>query len=338
MKTWTRTAALGLALLAALPLVAACGDDDDDDSGGDLQKVTVMLDWTPNTNHSGIFLAREKGYYRDAGLEVDIVEPGAGAGASQVVAAGTAQFGISVQESVTPARAENVPIVSIAAIIQHNTSSLMSLASDNITRPKDLAGKTYGGFGGPLETEIIKKLVQCDGGDPNSVKFVEVGDVDYVVGFEQNRFDFAWVFDGWDVIRSREILGKQVNTIPFIDYTQCIPDWYTPVIITSEDLIAKQPDTVRKFMEATSRGYEAAIASPKEAADALLKASPESDRKLVELSAEFLASRYVDEGRQWGQQDLAIWQGFEKFARDSGLIDEQVDVSKAFTNDFLPKE
>ncbi len=335
-----RTIAL-VALLAAVPvLVLACGGDDDAEgngggNGGNLEQVTLMLNWTPNTHHNGIYAAIEKGYYRDAGLDVRIVEPAAG-GVEQVVATGGAEFGISVQESVIPARAEGVPVVSIGAIIQHNDSSLMMLPDEGVNQPKDLSGKTYGGYGGPLETALIRQLVECDGGDPDSVKFVEVGNVDYIVGMDQGQYDFAWVFESWDVMRAREVLNRDVKSILFKDHLDCIPDWYTPLFITSEDMIAKRPDTVRKFMEATTRGYDFAIENPTEAGEALLKGAPELDRKLVELSSEYMADVFVDKGRQWGMEDREIWEKFEKFLREAGITSKEVDVDKAFTNDFLP--
>ena len=270
---------LALGLVAG---VVACGDDDD--SGGGLTKVTLMLDYTPNTNHAGIYLAKEKGWYRDAGLEVDIVEPASG-GVEQAVAADRAQFGISFQENVIPARAQGIPIVSVAAIIQHNSSSLFSLTKDNIKRPKDLEGKTYGGFDGPLEAALVKSLVACDGGNPDKVKFVNIGAVDFLVGMEQDAFDFAWIFDSWDGVRTKEVEKKSVNTIPFAEHFDCIPDWYTPVMITSEKLIKEKPELVRKFMEATSKGYDEAISNPSAASAALLKGAPETDKALAEASA-----------------------------------------------------
>ncbi|GAB4332727.1 MAG: ABC transporter substrate-binding protein [Dehalococcoidia bacterium] len=329
---WALAVVLGLAALVAV----GCGDDDENGDGGrELRKVTVMLDWTPNTNHSGLYVAKAKGWYEEEGLDVEIVEPTSG-GVPQVIAAGRAQFGISVQEQVIPAREQGIPIVSIAAIIQHNTSSLASLAEDGITRPRDLEGKTYGGFGGALETQIIETLISCDGGDPSTVRFVEVGNVDYLIGMEQNQYDFVWLFDAWDVLRYREIEGRDINTLSFIDYTHCIPDWYTPVIVTSESLIEDEPEMVRAFMAATARGYEFAIENPEETAQILLDAVPELDPDLVRLSAEYLASRYVDEGRQWGLQDLEIWTGFEQFLREAGLTEAKIEVAAAFTNDFLP--
>ncbi|MDZ7726735.1 MAG: ABC transporter substrate-binding protein [Dehalococcoidia bacterium] len=291
----------GLALLlAGMFALAACGGDDDDangdteptpttengdnreetptpedgddptatptesDDNGDLTEVTLMLDWTPNTNHLGFYVAQDRGWYEENGLDVEIVEPGAG-GVPQVVAQGSAEFGISVQEGVIPARAQDVGVVAIAAIIQHNTSSLMSLAEDGIERPRDMEGKSYGGFGGPLETAIIETLVECDGGDRSQVTFTDVGNVDYLVGMGRDQYDFVWIFDGWDGIRAEELEGADVNFVRFRDYFECIPDWYTPMVITNEDLIEDDPETVEAFMEATARGYEYTMENPGEA-------------------------------------------------------------------------
>jgi ABC-type nitrate/sulfonate/bicarbonate transport system substrate-binding protein len=296
----------------------------------------MMLDWTPNTNHLGIYVAKQQGWYEDAGLDVEIVEPGT-AGAMALVAEGQADFGISVQESIIPARHQDVPIVAIAAIVQHNTSSLMSLAEDEIEEPGDLAGKAYGGFGGALETALIEKLTECGGGDPSAVEITEVGNVDYLVGMDRDQYDFVWIFDGWDGIRAEEIEGADVNFLRFIDYTDCIPDWYTPMLVTSEAMIEDNPEAVRAFTEATARGYEFAMENPDEAADALLEAAPELDEQLVRSSAEYLSTRFVDEGRQWGLQDEEIWTEFVDFLVEAGLIDDTIDVPSAYTNEFLPE-
>lgn len=335
MKRWLLAAAACAVALVAGAVLAACGGDDDDGGEG-LTPVTFMLNWTPNTYHSGVYIALDRGWYRDAGLDVKIIEPASG-GTAQVLAAGKADFGVMAQEEIIPARAEGVPVVALAALIQHNDSSLYFLKSEGITRPRDLEGKTYGGFGGVLERQLISELVKCDGGDPSKVKFVEVGNVDYLAGMESDRFDFVWVFEFWDVLRAREVEGKDVGSLKFIDYTKCIPDWYTPLIVTSERLIEEKPEVVRKFMEATVRGYEVAMKDPQAAADAIMKGAPESDRKLLEVSAKYLSPRYVDPGRPWGLQDREVWVTFADYLRKAGLIDKEIDVDAAFTNEFLPK-
>lgn len=318
------------ALLAAA--LIACGGDDDEE----LTSVTLMLDWVPNAHHAGIYAAAQQGWYEEVGIDISIIEPAA-AGAEAVVGAGTAEFGISFAEAILPARAAGAPIVSIAAMVPHNFSSLMALADEGIERPRDLAGKTYGGFGGQLERKLISTLVACDGGDPDTIEFVEVGAVDYLTGMDQGHYDFVWVFEGWDVLRAREIAGRDVTSLEFVDYLDCIPDWYTPAIITSEKILAEQPELVQSFLEATARGYAFAIAQPGETATLLLDAVPELDEALVRASIDFYAPLYADPDTPWGMQDAVIWATFEEFLRESGLLETAVDTAQAFTNEHLPQ-
>ncbi len=160
----------GVAMAGALVL-AACGSGSDEETtdattaDGPGQPVTVMLNWTPNAHHVGIYAALANGWYADAGLDVTVVEP-ADAGVEQAVATGAADIGLAQAESLLPARAAGVPVVSIATVLPVNDSALFSLAADGITEPRDLEGTRYGGFGGALETEIISALMRCDGADP----------------------------------------------------------------------------------------------------------------------------------------------------------------------------
>ncbi len=298
-----------------------------------LTPLTLMLNWTPNAHHAGIYVALANGWYEEAGLTLDIVEP-AMTGVDQVIGTGGAEIGISVAENVLPARAAGIPIVSIATILPYNDSSFMALAEAGITRPRDFEGKTYGGFGGPLETELLRALVGCDGGDPDLVDMVEVGNIDYLAGMEQERFDFVWVFEGWDALRAREVTGNEITTVKFVEWLDCIPDWYTPLFIASEEFIGEQPDLVRTFIEVTARGYEAAIADPEAAADALLAAAPELDEALVRAATAYHSPKFVGEA-PWGVQDAEAWSRFGEFLVQAGLLDQPIDTAEAFTNEFL---
>ena len=340
-RSSSRSAAAPLAPVAALVLVlalcAGCGSSSGAGATKEgLHKVRVVLDWTPNTNHSGMYIAKAEGWYRKAGLDVSFVQPG-DSDPLQLLAAGKADVAVSVQEALIPARAEGLPVQSIAAIIEHNTSGLVSLAGDHITRPRDLEGKTYGGFGGQLEKALVDKLVACDGGDPAKVKTVDVGEADYRVGLQRNQYDTVWIFDGWDGIQLNQIDKLKTNELAFIDHTDCIPDWYTPLLATSERMEAKRPDDLRAFLAATARGYRTAMSDPKAAVDALLAASPELDRNLVTRSAAYLATRYADDPAAWGEQRAAVWDSFAAFLTDQKIVDGKVDVADAWTNDYLPK-
>ncbi len=334
-RQWAGMTALALATLVAVT-AAGCGSVKKE-TPGDLVPVTLMLNWTPNNHHAGIYAALQNGWYREEGIDLRIVEP-ASAGADQVVGSGGADFGISQAESLLPARAAGVPVVSIATLLPHNDSSFFALASTGIRRPKDFEGKTYGGYGGPLERELLNTLVACDGGDPTKVKHVEVGNIDYLPGMEQKRFDFVWVFEGWDVLRAREIEHKDVTSVKFTEWLQCVPDWYTPVMIASEKTLKERPDLVRKFLKATTRGYDLAVANADQASALLLKSAPELDRGLVAASARYHSAKYAERGKPWGTQEARVWTDFAAFLRKSGLLEKDISAEAAFTNEFLPRK
>lgn len=334
MSRRTRTV-VGVALAAAVAL-AGCADDSSaaDGSTRDTELVTLMLNWTPNGQHVGIYVAQQRGFYRDVGLDVRVVEPGTG-GVAEALVSGRADVGISIAEGVLPARAAGMPLLSVAAILPHNDSSLMTLADSGITRPRDLASATYGGYGGPLEIELIRQLVECDGGDPDAVHMVDVGGADYLAGMQQHLFDAVWVFGGWDALRARDIAHVDVNEIRFADHLDCIPDWYTPLFAIDE---ARRDDPViAAFLDATARGYTAAIADPAAAANDFEELVPEADPALIEASVAYYADRFVDPAvGPWGTQSPQVWSDFTEFATAAGLIEARMDPADAFTNDLLP--
>ena len=329
-------------LVAAAPVFAQGGDS----LGGATEfaqadertPVTVMLDWTPNTNHTGFYAAQALGFYDEANLDVTIQEP-TDLLVEAVVADGLAQFGVSYQEFTTYALAEGQPVVSLAAIIQHNTSGFMTLAeSYPLDRPADMAGLRYGGFGQPdLEMAVIDALLVCDEAAPGSVEYVDVGYVDVIPLMERDRIDLVWLFYAWAGMDA-ELRGVDLNGIMLMDYTDCMPDYYTPILITGQDMITDQPDVVAAFVQATARGYAYAITNPTEAAGMLLEAAPELDADLVHASVEWLAPQFQADAARWGQQSESVWQGYSDFLVDNGILETSIDVTAAYTNDFLPGE
>ncbi len=297
-----------------------------------LTKAILSLDWVPNTNHTGLYVALAKGWYAEEGLDLEIQIPSDPAAALKQVAYGNTEFGISFQEEVTIARSNDIPVVSLAAIIQHNTSAFASLAETGIQRAKDVEGKRYASYGLPIERPILGQLMSCDGGDIDQVEFIDVG-FDAFPALLGKRADVAWIFMAWDGVQA-EIMGVDLNTLPL--YGSCVPDYYTPVIISGETTIANKPDLVRRFVAATVRGYEYAIAHPEESAEILLQASPETEAELARRSQTWLSPRYQDDAERWGAQKLEVWQEFVDFMFDNGLIGQPIDPQRAYTNDFLP--
>nr|WP_094096355.1 ABC transporter substrate-binding protein [Paenibacillus physcomitrellae] len=299
----------------------------------DLKDIKVVLDWTPNTNHTGLYVAQELGYYKEEGLNVQIVQPDEG-GADAMIASDAVPFGISYQESITQAQTQGVPLVSIAAVIQHNTSGFAAPADRNIKAPKDFEGKRYGGWGSPVEEAVMKSIMDLQNADVNKVKIINIGDADYFTAVKRD-VDFAWIYYAWTGIEA-ELRGEKLDMLYVKDYSKDL-DYYTPVIATNEKEIQQNPDLVKAFMKATSKGYEYAIAHPDEAADILIKAAPDLDPKLVKASQEWLSPRYQDDASRWGEQKESVWTGYANWMYERKLLDKPLDASKAFTNDFLPE-
>lgn len=299
-----------------------------------LTDVTLVLNWSPNTNHTGLYVARDKGFYEEQGLNVDIIMPGA-SGPNAIVGSGQVPFGVSFQEGITDARVEGVPVVSIGAIIQHNTSVFAAPVAKNIKSPKDFAGKTFGGFGAAAEPAILDALMKEDGGGSvDDVTILNIGESDFFTAVERD-IDFSWIYYAWTGIEA-ELRGVELDSIYLTDYSKKL-DYYTPVIISNEKTIAEQPELVSAFMAATAKGYEYAIEHPEDAARILLDAVPELDEELVVASQKWLSPRYQDDASQWGVQKLEVWENYAEWLREYDLLDKPFDAEAAFTNDFLPK-
>ncbi len=324
----SRRHALGLlASAAAVPLAAACGE-----LAKEQASVTLMLDWVPNTNHTGFYVARDFGFYADENLNVSIVEPGM-AGTAAAVAGGAAEFGISYQEEVILARVQNVPLVSIAAIIQHNTSGFASPVDRNIRRPRDFEGKKYGAFGSDTELQVLSALMECDGGDVSQIEFVYVGIADPFPLWDRGEIDFAWIFEAWTGFQAEQ-LGIELDYTRLTDL-DCIPDYYTPVLVTGEAMIANNPDVVHRFVRATARGYELAINESSRAADALISAVEGIDAELVRASQQWLSPKYAEDASRWGEQKRETWAAYANWLVDHGLLERAINPNNAFDNSFI---
>jgi ABC-type nitrate/sulfonate/bicarbonate transport system substrate-binding protein len=299
-----------------------------------LEKITVLLDWVPNTNHTGLYVAKDKGYYQEEGLDVSILQPSEG-DAATLVAAGQADFGISYQEQVTYARTakDSLPIKAIAAIIQHNTSGFASPKEKEIKSPKDFEGKRYGGWGSPMEEAMLRGLMNKTGGDFSKVSMMDIGAADFFAA-TQKDVDFTWIYYGWDGVAAR------IKNIPinFIKLQEVVPelDFYTPVIIANEKYLKENPEMAKKFLKATSKGYEYAVENPRDAVKYLLKAAPEIDKEIAEASQEYLAKEYISDAKRWGEMKEEIWETYGNWMFENDLLENKLDVKGAFTNEYLP--
>lgn len=304
-------------------------------STAELEAVTFLLDWTPNTNHTGLYVALEKGWFAEEGLAVDIQTPPQG-GSASLVAAGRADFGIDAQDTMAPAFTSEspLPVTAIAAIVDHNTSGIISRKGEGMASPGGLEGKKYATWDNPVEQAIIRNVVEKDGGDYSKVQLIPNNITDEVAALRTGQVDAVWIFYGWSGINA-EIQGFAADYFHFRDINPVF-DYYTPIIVTSDRLIEESPETVASFMRGAARGYEYAAEHPEEAAEILLKHAPELDPELTLASQRWLSEEYAEAGKPWGLIDAARWDGFYAWLWENSLIEQEIPVGKGFTNEFNP--
>lgn len=337
MKLSKRILSLAIAASMIMGLAACSGgteENTDTAADGELQKVTFVLDWTPNTNHTGIYAALENGYYKEAGLDVEIIQPPED-GALGAVGTGNAQFGVDFQESLATALTaeQPIPVTAVAAIIDHNTSGIISMKEKGIDSFAKLEGKTYATWDMPAEQAIIRQVMTDSGADYGNLKMVPNSGAD-ALSLMQTDVDAVWVYEGWDVMMA-ELAGLDYNYIVFSDASPVL-DFYTPVIVANNEFLETNPETAKAFMAATAKGYEFAVENPKEAAAILVKQVPELSLDLVEKSQVFLAGQYKAEKTNWGTIDEERWSAFYDWMYAQKLIPSELG-NKGFTNEFLPQ-
>lgn len=296
------------------------------------RKITVLLDWTPNTNHTGLYVAKKMGYDKKRGLEFDIISSSEG-GVAQLVAASKAEVGFSYQEEVTYAMTKEAPIQAVATIFQHNTSGFASLASKPVQTPKEFEGKRYGGFGSVIEEKILQALMEKYQANFQQLEIINIGAADFLTSLERD-IDFSWIFYGWDGIRA-EMEKKPLQFLLLQDLDKRM-DFYTPLLIMNTTFLKEQSDLAKNILAAIEEGYQYAIQNPDEAAKILYEYNPETDLEFLIQSQRYVSQRYVEDSSHWGEMKSEIWKTFTQFLLDSGAITEEFDIMKAFTNDFLP--
>jgi ABC-type nitrate/sulfonate/bicarbonate transport system substrate-binding protein len=303
--------------------------------------VRLALDWVPNTNHTGIYVALAQGWYEEAGVDLEILPYGS-VSPEALVTSGQAEVAVSSTEGVLTSVAGGEPVVSVAAILSTNTAALAVLKESGITRPRDLDGKVYAAFGGPYETPTIRSIIQHDGGTGEfKSALLNVAGFDALLA---GRADFVWIFEGWQGVQA-EREGIELTLFNFNDYG--IPDYYTPNLVSSVEAIENEGEALRAFMAATSRGYTFAAENPEEAAELLLEAAPAGsfpDPDLVRDSQQVVSQHYIAEGEPWGHQRPVMWQGYQGMLLDAGVYGDKTDVLREaledgslYTNELLPQ-
>jgi ABC-type nitrate/sulfonate/bicarbonate transport system substrate-binding protein len=302
--------------LLALVLAVSCGGDD---GGSDGQaRIRVQLDWTPNTNHIGIYVALANGWYREAGLDVEIL-PYTDINPDTIVANGNADVGISFPANVIFSRAAGLELVSIAAVLQRNPTELAVLDTSPIRRPRDFDGRTYAGFGLPYEEPQIRTVVIADGG--RGVFDVATLSTAAYEALYEGKADFTEIFVTWEGIEA-ELRGIKLRTFRYDDFG--VPDFPGVVLVAQKSALnGAKADRLRRFLEVTRRGYEFAAQNPDEASRIFMDYLPRGtfpEPEMVRRSTRQLASYFVEPGERWGVQDPDDWKAYSHWMIEQGIV------------------
>ena len=336
---------LVVAAVAAVSVLTACSGSESSSGADctvpdDATTIRFALDWTPNTNHTGLFVAQQKCYFADAGLNVEIL-PFNQASPDTLIDSGNAEFGISFQSSATFAKAAGADIVSVLAPLQHWATAIGVKADrDDLTSPKSLDGKTYSGFGDAGEVETLAQVIRNDGGT-GDFKNVTLVTAAYEAVYA-DQADFTVPFIAWEGIEA-EHRGMPFKYFHYTDYG--FPDAYAIVVDGSRSWLDEHPEEARKFVQALQKGYQDSADEPDDAAQLLIDANPDTftDEDLVRESQRMLAADFMRDGTgSVGSQTLEQWAGFSGFLYQHGLlVDEsgnklaaEPDWSTYFTNEY----
>ena len=300
-------------------------------------KLKIALDWTPNTNHTGFFVADKLGYYTKAGLEVEIISPSEDNYATtpaKKLETALVDFAIGPFESVISlnTKAKKVNAVAVAALLQEDISSIATLHSSNITRPKELDNKTYASYKARYEDHIVKQMVINDGGTGNiNISYPEKLGIWETLTI--NAADATWIFNNWEGIEA-ETNDLKLNKFSLADYN--IPYAYSPVIFSTKENIGNNSETYKAFLEATKRGFQFAIGNNQQAVEILTKFLPERDVEKIDLvKSQLFASEHYGTGNNWGKMDKNRITNFLNWLVKNNLESEALLNMELFTNELL---
>jgi putative hydroxymethylpyrimidine transport system substrate-binding protein len=330
-----RTLIAACAALATLGL-AACGQKKETISPAhpNPQALTLMLDWFPNADHVGIYEAQAEGDFAKAGLNLQIQVPSNPASPLQLLAAGRVDAAISYEPEVLLARNQNLPLVSVAGIVQEPLTSIVSIGSQHIRSPAQLRGKTVGDAGIPYQHAYLETILARAGIPAHTVKEVNVGAnlVQAMLSRQVNATLGAyWNYEAIQLA----LMGKRPNVIRMNHVG--VPTYDELVLVVRAKTLATKPDLIRRLVQAMARGYESVRADPTAAVANLVRANPSLDRKFqtAAVNATLPAFFPTDPSKPWGWQDPVQWNTYGQWMLSNHLISSPAAVAAASTNEEL---
>ena len=306
--------------------------------------IRLALDWTPNTNHTGFYVALAKGAYKQANLDVQIITPDQDnyqLTPAKRVALGQADLAITPSESVISYQTNGVPLVAVAAVLARDASAIVTLAQSGINRPQQLDGKVYASYGARYEDAIVRQMIVNDGGQGQFVSR-KPARLDAWHTLLTNEADATWIFLPWEGIEA-DIRGIELNQFLLDDYD--IPYGYSPVLTAHRDWASQNAEALRRFMEATAAGFRFAVEDSDEAARLLAETAKHptlANRNFLEQSQQMASGYYLDGEGNWGFMHRAVWASFANWlirnqliTDAAGKVIDQIDAERLFTNEYL---
>lgn len=326
---------LSLLLISLCLIVTGCGSKQAASKNADkLEEVDLVLDWYPNAIHTFIYAAIENGYFKEEGLKVNIKFPSNPTDPLSLPAAGKATLGIYYQPDVVIARSnEKVPVKSVGAIVHTPLNVIISLKEKNINSPKDLSGKTIGFSGNPLNIEYVKTMVKADGGDPDSVKIVDVG-FELLSSMVTKKVDAT---TGGLINHEVPVLRNQGHQINYFDPSKYgVPNYYEEIFVTSDKTLKEKPETLKKFMKAARKGYEFTKKNSDKSLKILLDNQQKDNFPLIESvekeSMNILLPKMESKEEPFLYQDKKVWEDNITWLQQKGLLKEKVKAEDFYVN------
>lgn len=341
--SWKRAASSAL-VLALLSFGAGCANKEaspsdsapaggkDVGNAGTPKELTVLLDWYPNAVHSFLFAAERQGYFQEEGLKVNLTTPADTNDALKLVASGKADLALSYQMQVAISRAENIPIVSLAAVVRHPLNQLFVPEASGIKSPKELAGKKIGYPSLPLDEALVNTMVQADGGDPKKLNYVDIG-WDLIPALSTQKVD---AIIGGYINHEKLLLEKEgIKLLTFDPAKYGVPDYYELVLTASEEGYGAKRQAFEAFWRAAAKGQEYVRNNPDQALKTLLEKQskdfpldPEIEKKSLDILLPLM-----DAGKdKFGTQTEQSWKAVIDWLRQAGQLKGDVKPMDAFKN------
>ena len=298
-----------------------------------MKKIKLALDWTPNINHIGFFVAKEKGFYKENDLKVEFLTPALDdyiITPAKKVEMNISDFGLCPTESLISFRTKKNPFIlkGLMTIFQEDVSAIATVESNNILRPKHLDGRSYASYKARYEDKIVKKMIINDGGIGNLKIFYpkRLGIWNTLI---ENKYDSTWIFINWEGVEASK---KNIDLELYKMSDFGIPYSYSPILFSSSDYINNNSNTVKKFIESSRKGYTYCYENMDEAVSILNKFVPITDKGIDLIECLKISIDHFGSKENFGKIDLKKIDIFLKWLKDNNIENNSFIANDIISN------